>query len=71
VLAALEELGIARVAELLRDDILFCATDFPHEPRAEFHENIQKFMAREDLSRETKRKITTENPLRMYPLAAG
>ncbi len=65
----LEELGIARIAELLRDDILFCATDFPHEPRSEFRENIEKFMAREDLSMETKRKITTENPKRMYPLA--
>jgi len=65
----LEELGIARIVELLRDDILFCATDFPHEPRSEFRENIEKFMAREDLSMETKRKITTENPRRMYPLA--
>lgn len=65
----LEELGIARIVDLLRDDILFCATDFPHEPRSEFRENIEKFMAREDLSMETKRKITTENPRRMYPLA--
>jgi predicted TIM-barrel fold metal-dependent hydrolase len=65
----LEELGIARIVELLRDDILFCATDFPHEPRSEFRENIEKFMARENLSMETKRKITTENPGRMYPLA--
>jgi predicted TIM-barrel fold metal-dependent hydrolase len=65
----LEELGIARIAELLRDDILFCATDFPHEPRSEFRENLEKFMAREDLSMETKRKITSANPKRMYPLA--
>jgi len=54
---------------LLRDDILFCATDFPHEPRSEFHENIQKFMAREDVHAETKQKICFENPKRMYPLA--
>jgi predicted TIM-barrel fold metal-dependent hydrolase len=54
---------------LLRDDILFCATDFPHEPRAEFRENVERFMAREDLSQDTKRKICFENPTRMYPLA--
>lgn len=65
----LEEMGIARIVEFLRDDILFCATDFPHEPRSEFRENIEKFMAREDLSMESKLKITTENPKRMYPLA--
>ena len=65
----LEELGIARIAEHFRDDILFCATDFPHEPRAEFRENLEKFMARKDLSMATKQKITTENPKRMYPLA--
>ena len=65
----LEERGIHQIAELLRDDILFCATDFPHEPRAEFRENIERFMAREDISNETKQKICFENPKRMYPLA--
>jgi len=39
---------------------------FPHEPRSEFHENIQKFMAREDVHAETKQKICFENPKRMY-----
>jgi uncharacterized protein len=67
----LEELGIPRIVELLRDDILFCATDFPHEPRSEFRENISKFVAREDLAMETKQKIMTQNPKRMYPLAAN
>ena len=66
----LEDRGIAQIADLLRDDILFCATDFPHEPRSEFHENIQKFMARGDVHAETKQKICFENPKRMYPLAA-
>ena len=65
----LEERGIPQVAELLRDDILFCATDFPHEPRAEFRENIEKFMAREDVRAETKHHLMFENPKRMYPLA--
>jgi predicted TIM-barrel fold metal-dependent hydrolase len=67
----LEELGIPRIVELLRDDILFCATDFPHEPRSEFRENVEKFVAREDLTTETKQKIMTQNPKRMYPLAAN
>jgi hypothetical protein len=65
----LEDRSIAQVAALVRDDILFCATDFPHEPRAEFRENVEKFLAREDVSMETKQKIMTENPKRMYPLA--
>jgi predicted TIM-barrel fold metal-dependent hydrolase len=65
----LEDRGIQQIAELLRDDILFCATDFPHEPRSEFRENIGTFMAREDIARETKQKICFENPKRMYPLA--
>ena len=65
----LEDRSIGQIAELLRDDILFCATDFPHEPRTEFHENIEMFLAREDVSMDTKQKIMTENPKRMYPLA--
>ena len=65
----LEDRGIAQVANLLRDDILFCATDFPHEPRAEFRENIERFIAREDICAETKHRLMFENPKRMYPLA--
>jgi predicted TIM-barrel fold metal-dependent hydrolase len=65
----LEDRSIGQIAELLRDDILFCATDFPHEPRTEFRDNIEKFLAREDVSMDTKQKIMTENPKRMYPLA--
>jgi predicted TIM-barrel fold metal-dependent hydrolase len=65
----LEDRGIPEIASLLRDDILFCATDFPHEPRSEFRENIQKFLAREDVAGDIKYKIMTENPKRMYPLA--
>jgi hypothetical protein len=65
----LEDRSIAQIAEHLRDDILFCASDFPHEPRIEFHENIEKFLAREDVSMDTKHKIMAENPKRMYPLA--
>lgn len=64
----LEDRCIPQVANLLRDDILFCATDFPHEPRSEFREHIQRFMAREDIQGETKHKICFENPKRMYPL---
>jgi predicted TIM-barrel fold metal-dependent hydrolase len=66
----LEDRGISQIASQLRDDILFSATDFPHEPRSEFRENIEKFLAREDVSMETKYKIMTENPKRMYPLAS-
>jgi predicted TIM-barrel fold metal-dependent hydrolase len=65
----LEDRAISQIAELLRDDILFCATDFPHEPRSEFRENIEKFVAREDVRAETKHNLMFENPKRMYPLA--
>ncbi len=65
----LEDRGIAQIAQVLRDDILFCASDFPHEPRSEFRENIERFMARTDVSAETKHKLCFENPKRMYPLA--
>jgi predicted TIM-barrel fold metal-dependent hydrolase len=65
----LEDRGIPQVAQLLRNDILFCATDFPHEPRSEFRENIQKFITRKDVAAETKHNLMFENPKRMYPLA--
>ena len=65
----LEDRGIPQVAAVLRDDILFAASDFPHEPRNEFRQNIERFMAREDVSAEIKRKICFDNPKRMYPLA--
>lgn len=65
----LEDRSIQQVAQLLRDDILFCATDFPHEPRSEFRENLDKFIAREDVRAETKHNLMFENPKRMYPLA--
>jgi len=65
----LEDRGIGAMADMYRDDILFCATDFPHEPRSEFRENVERFMAREDVRAETKHKMCLENPKRMYPLA--
>lgn len=65
----LEDRSIPQIADHVRDDILFCATDFPHEPRSEFRANIEKFMAREDIRAEIKHKICFENPKRMYPLA--
>lgn len=65
----LEDRSIGTMAGMFRDDILFCATDFPHEPRSEFRENVEKFMAREDIGAETKHKMCFENLKRMYPLA--
>ena len=62
----LEDQAIPILAETLRDDILFCASDYPHEPAHEFRENVAKFLAREDVREETKRKILWDNPIRMY-----
>ena len=66
----LEDRGIATMADLVRDDILFCVTGFPHEPRSEFRENIKRFIERQDLRAETKHNMCVENPKRMYPLAS-
>ncbi len=62
----LEDQAVPILAETLRDDILFCASDFPHEPAHEFRQNVAKFLAREDVREETKRKILWDNPIRMY-----
>jgi predicted TIM-barrel fold metal-dependent hydrolase len=64
----LEEQDLPLVAQRVRDDILFFASDFPHEPRWEIKENIQKFLAREDLPVATKNNILHETSKRMYGL---
>jgi predicted TIM-barrel fold metal-dependent hydrolase len=64
----LEERGLARAIEDLNDDVFFCASDFPHEPKGEFPEAVHEFMGRSDLNDAAKRKILWDNPLRMYAL---
>ena len=62
----LEEESIPRVAERFGEEALFCASDYPHEPKDEFPEAIARFRARADVADSLKRKLLEENPKRMY-----
>jgi len=62
------EKGLPNAVSIISDNGIFCATDFPHEPRHEFLENMEAFETRQDISEVTKQKILWDNPLRMYAL---
>ena len=62
----LEEQAIPQAAALLGEDQLFCACDYPHEPKDESPEAIARFRARTDVSESLKRKLLEQNPKRMY-----
>ncbi len=64
----LGERGLAYAIQNVGDAVFFCASDFPHEPREEFPEAVDEFLARGDLSAEAKRRVLWDNPLRMYGL---
>ena len=64
----LEEAGLSYALKMLRDDIFFIASDYPHEPKEEFPEVLSAFMERQDVSEEAKGKILYENPKRLYKL---
>lgn len=64
----LGEAGLAWAVQRVRDDVFFCASDFPHEPKEEFPEGVEHLLARDDLSERAKRNILWETPLRMYGL---
>jgi predicted TIM-barrel fold metal-dependent hydrolase len=58
-----------RDVELLGDDCLLWATDFPHEAtRTDMRRLVQEFFARKDLGREAKNKIVNDNAKRFYRL---
>lgn len=64
----LGEAGLAWALGRVRDDVFFCASDFPHEPKEEFPAAIEELLERQDLSEEAKRNILWRTPLRMYAL---
>ncbi|MBM2809874.1 MAG: Amidohydro-rel protein [Chloroflexi bacterium] len=64
----LEEQGLARVVAEFGEELLFCASDFPHEPRSEFIEAMETFHDRRDISESAKRRIIWDNPIQMYAL---
>jgi len=64
-----EEVTTKRDVELLGDNCLLWASDFPHEAtRTDMKVLVKEHFARKDLSREAKRKIIYENAKRFYRL---
>lgn len=67
----LEEHGLATGIEQFGEDVFFCASDYPHEPKHEFPEAIDEFMERVDVPETAKRKVLWDNPIAMYGLDRG
>ncbi len=65
--AELEEKEVLTTCiEVLGDDRLLYASDYPHEPEDEIIVSLQHFLARKDLSRHTKEKILRDNIKVLY-----
>jgi predicted TIM-barrel fold metal-dependent hydrolase len=64
----LDEQGLPNAIRALGEDIFFCASDYPHEPKHEFQEALAQLWAHPELSATAKRKILWENAIRMYQL---
>jgi uncharacterized protein len=69
--AELDEDGLANAIRVLGEDVFFCASDYPHEPKHEFLAVLEELAAREDVPATAKRKMLWDNPLRMYALDAA
>jgi predicted TIM-barrel fold metal-dependent hydrolase len=54
--------------ELLGDHCLVWASDFPHEGIVDMASAVKEFATREDIPSESKRKIASENPKRLYAI---
>jgi predicted TIM-barrel fold metal-dependent hydrolase len=64
-----EESTTKRDVELLGDDCLLWASDFPHEAtRTDMRQLVKEFLERKDLTRAAKKKILYDNPKRYYAL---
>jgi predicted TIM-barrel fold metal-dependent hydrolase len=63
-----EELTTRRDLELLGDNCLIWASDFPHEGILNMATAVKEFLAREDIPAKAKYKIGNENPRRLYGL---
>jgi uncharacterized protein len=61
-----EEMTTRRDLELLGDECLFWASDFPHEGIVDMKKAVFEFLDREDIPEESKRKISYDNPKRLY-----
>ena len=63
-----EEMTTARDLELLGDDCLFWASDFPHEGIVDMSKAVNEFFSRDDIPASSKRKISRDNAKRLYGL---
>jgi hypothetical protein len=63
-----EEMTTARDLDLLGDECLFWASDFPHEGIVDMSKAVNEFLGREDIQERSKRKIGYDNPKRLYAL---
>jgi len=63
-----EEMTTRRDLELLGDECLFWASDFPHEGIVSMRKAVDEFLSRDDISEAAKRKIAHDNPKRLYSL---
>ena len=63
-----EEMTTSRDLELLGDDCLFWASDFPHEGIVDMAKAVKEFLDRDDIPDAAKRKISYRNPKRLYAL---
>ena len=61
-----EELTTRRDVELLGDHCLLWASDYPHEGIVDMAVAVREFLDRKDLSEESKQRIASENPKRLY-----
>ena len=61
-----EEMTTARDLELLGDECLFWASDFPHEGIVNMKKAVDEFLERNDIPEAAKRKISYDNPKRLY-----
>lgn len=70
VTCEVEETTIPFVAEMIGEDHLLFASDFPHERnKDEYFGDLPHLLGRTDLTESLKRKILFENPSRVYNLA--
>lgn len=63
-----EEMTTTRDLELLGDDCLFWASDFPHEGIVDMAKAVNDFLDRKDIPEGAKRKISYENPKKLYKI---
>lgn len=62
-----EERAIPAVVDIMGDDYLLFASDYPHErSHGEYLSDLPELLQREDILESTKRKILYENPTRLY-----